>query len=214
MSDLLPPSVAIAIATSPPSADGEHHRLIGVALFSVQEIGANDFLYQLQVRTVLAQTSTALLVEWMIPRLPAGRVAIGWHLADSIMPALLAAGDAVTPTAAHDLVDALAAMVSIDAVDLADRHGGVAAPPFDSLCAAADIPALVMIGSDRTDDPAFGREIDVTAALATDVIASWRLWARSQRPDDPAPQRFAAHVLGQWRIDDEGIATWRRSDPD
>ena len=213
MSDLLPPSVAIAIATYPPSVHGDYPSLIGVALFSAQEHGVNVFIYQLQVCTVRAQTTASELIKWMIPRLPAGRVTIGWQLADSIMPALLAAGDAATPTAAHDLVDALAAMVSIDAVDLVDRHGGVAAPPFDSLCAAADIPATVMFDSDGSDGPTFGREIDVTAALAADVIATWRLWARSQRPDDPAPQRFAADVLDQWRIDDEAIATWRRTDP-
>lgn len=214
MPERLPPSVAIAIATvttpKPPSCgEGDYRHLIGIALFEVEEGSTGDFVYRLRLRTIPAGTSEAMLVDWLTPRLPKGRVAIGWHLAEAIVPALLEAADAASPDAARDLVDAIAGTVAIDAVDLANEHGGLGAPPFAEVCGAAGIPASTMTATELLGAWGIGRRIELVGLLATNAVAAWRLWARMKRPADELPQRFAQDVLAHWRVDEQVTLTWR-----
>lgn len=214
MPERLPPSVAIAIATvttpKPPSCgEGVDRHLIGIALFEAEEGAAGDFVYRLQLRTIPAGASEAVLVDWLTPRLPKGRVAIGWHLTETIVPALLEAADAASPDAARDLIDAIAGTVAIDAVDLADEHGGLGAPPFSNVCATAGIPARAMTEAELLGAWGIGRRIELVGLLATNAVATWRLWAQMERPADAVPQRFAQDVLAHWRVDEDVTLTWR-----
>ena len=213
MSDLLPSAVAITVATvttpKPPSAGpGTYRFLAGAALFDVEQVAPDDFHYRLAVCTVPAGTSEAVLADWLTDHLPTDRRVIGWHLADTIVPALFEAADAVSPAAAGDLIDLLSKAITMDAEDLADRHGGMAAPAFREVCAQAGIPAWAMSDEETLGAWSIGRKIELVGMLATNAVAAWRLWADHEQPANPIPHRFAADALRNWRVDITDELRW------
>lgn len=207
MTDLLPPSIAIAIATTttPPSLteNGPDRHLIGVALFEVEEHKPGAFLYRYGARTIPAGSSEAILVDWLNGRLPEGRFMIGWKLADDIIPALLEASQVAAPEDARIFIDALAALVSMDAIDLADRRD-IAGRTFSEMCAAGHIPCWPMPEEEVLADWAVGREVELLGFLATNVVAAWRSWAQGLRPDDSVVARSAEAMLATWMIEYDG----------
>lgn len=217
MSDLLLPAVAIAVVTvttpKPPSAGpGTYQFLAGAALFEVEQVAPDDFSYRLAVSSVPAGTSEAVLAEWLTHHVPTDRRVIGWHLADTIIPALFEATDAASAAAAGDLIDALSKAVTMDAVDLADLHGGMAAPSFRDVCASAGVRACSMSDEVALGAWSIGRKVELLGMLATNAVAAWRLWADHEQPANPIPHRFAADVLRHWRVDTADALCWHNGE--
>ena len=213
MSELLPPTVAIAIVTvttpKPPSEGaGTYRFLAGIALFEVAELEPGDYRYRLSARVIPAGSSEAVLADWLSRNLPPGKRAIGWHLADAIVPALMEAAEAAAPKAAGEIVDGLARAITMEAVDLADLFGGMAAPSFQEVCAGAGIRSSAMADEAMLAAWGIGRMGEATGMLVTNAIAAWRLWAEQQRPHDPVPHRFAADALANWRVDAADALSW------
>jgi hypothetical protein len=214
---LLPPSLAISIATvetpKPPSEDGSTYTFTaGIALLEVEQLGLADFRFRTAVRAGAAGVRESTFADWLLDHLPADRQVIGWQLADQILPTLFEVANASPPQVALDLIDRLAAMVTLDAVDLADLHGGRASPPFAQVCAAAGIPALHMAQEDVCSAWSIGRQAELVGLLATNVIAAWRLHAKHLQPEAAEPQLFAADALRMWRIGDTGWRRWNQGE--
>ncbi len=214
MSDLLPSAVAIAVATvttpKPPGAgSGTYRFLAGAALFDVEQLAPDEFRYRLAVCTVPAGTSEAVLGDWLTDHLPTDRRVIGWHLADTIIPAVYESADAASPAAAVDLIDLLSKAITMDAEDLADRHGGMAARAFKEVCAQAGIPAWTMSEEETLGAWSIGRKVELVVMLATNAVAAWRLWADHEQPANPIPHRFAADALRDWRVDTADVVLWQ-----
>jgi hypothetical protein len=214
VSDLPPAAVAITVATvttpKPPSAGaGTYKFLAGAALFEVEQVAPDEFRYRLAVRTVPAGTSEAVLADWLTHHVSTDRLVIGWHLAETIVPALFEAADAASPAAAGDLINLLSKAITMDAEDLADRHGGMAAPAFREVCAEAGIPAWAMSDEETLGAWSIGRKIELIGMLATNAVAAWRLWADHEQPANPIPHRFAADALRHWRVDTAGGSRWQ-----
>lgn len=213
MSQLLPPAVAISIASvttpKPPSAgEGNYRFLAGIGLFEVEQAGPGEFCYRLAVRTIPAGASEAVLADWLMRNLPADRAVIGWDLAEAIVPALFEAAQSQAPQAAADLIDLLSSAVTRDAMDLADLHGGLAAPSFDQVCAALGIATSSMSEGLTLGAWGTGQMNEIAGMLAADAVAVWRLWSEHRRPQDTAPHRFAADILAQWNIEAAGGSCW------
>lgn len=214
MPDLLSPGIAIAIATvdepSSTAEDQSDRHLIGVALFEAEERAPGEFLYRYCACAIPAGSSEAILIDWLRGRLPGGKIAIGWRLADDIVPGLLEAAREAAPEDAQAFVDALAAVLSMDSVDLADRIGDAAGRSFNELREAGNIPCWPMAEDEVLAAWALGREVELLGSLATNVVATWRNWVRELRPDDEIPVRFAEAVLANWLVDHDGSAQlWR-----
>ncbi len=214
MSDLLAPTVAITVANvttpKPPSdGPGTYRFLAGAALFVVEQAAAADLRYRLAVCTVPAGTSEAVLADWLPRYLPSDRLVIGWQLADTIVPALFEAADAASPAAAVDLIDLLSKAITMDSEDLAERHGGMAAPAFREVCAQAGIPAWEMSEEETLGAWSIGRKVELVGMLATNAVAAWRLWADHEQPANPMPHRFAADAIRDWRGDTTDALRWQ-----
>lgn len=208
MPELLPPSIAIAIATieNPSSAnDADRRRLIGVAVFEAKEPEPGALNCRYGARIIPAGASESELINWLTSRLPEGSIAIGWRLAANIIPTLLQASDAATPEDAQNFVDALAALVSIDAVDLADRDD-VGGRSFSDLCAEKRIRCSSMTEDDVFAGWTLGLDADLERFLATNVVATWQLWARAMRPDDTVLAYSAQALLASWLAETERMA--------
>lgn len=195
------PVVAIAIATvsEPAPRDGRDpvRHLVGVALLHVTEQAA-DISCQLSARVIPAGVGEAVLVDWLTERLPANAKVIGWHLADDIVPMLLGAADEASPDAARAFIDALALAVGHGAIDLAEDHGGVSAPPFQQVCAVANIVTAPIEPDALLAAWGLGRMEQVAEALGVNAVAAWRL-AMVATPTSAPSDRFAADVLRDWR---------------
>lgn len=217
MPDLLPPGLAIAVATvdapSSTADDQPDRHLIGVALFEAEEQAPGEFLYRYCVRTIPAGSGEAILIDWLGGRLPEGKIAIGWRLTEDIVPGLLEAAREAAPEDARAFVDALAAVLSMDSVDLADRIGEAAGRSFRELCEAGNIPCWPMADDEVLAAWALGREVELLGSLATNVVATWRSWVQELRPDDEIPVRFAEAVLANWVVNHDGSAQlWRSAE--
>ena len=207
MSDLLPPTLAIAIATvktpRPAEEGGSDRHLIGAALLEVEERASGEFLHRHGACTIPPGASEALLIDWLNQRLPQERILIGWQLADEIVPAAIEASEAAAPEDARRFIEALAALVTADAVDLADGDP-IAGRTFADMCAEAHVPCWAISEDEVLAAWALGREVELTGLLTTNAVATWRGWAQSLRPDDPVLARFAQAVLAGWVVDHDG----------
>lgn len=195
------PVVAITIATvsEPAPRDGSDpvRHLVGLALLHVTERAA-DISCRLTARVISAGIGEAVLVDCLTEHLPADAMVIGWQLADDIVPMLLGAADEASPDAARAFIDALALAVGRGTIDLADDYSGVAAPPFEQVCADASI-AIVPIDPDALLAAwGLGRMEQVAEALGVNAVAAWRL-AKVGENGGGARDRFAAGLLRAWR---------------
>jgi hypothetical protein len=195
------PVVAITIATvsepAPRDGGGPVRHLVGVALLHVTEHAA-DISCRLSARLVPAGVGEAALVDWLTEHLPADATIIGWQPADDIVPMLLGAADEASPDAARAFIDALARAVGRGTIDLADDYGGVAAPPFQQVCAAANITTAPIEPDELLAAWGLGRMEAVAEALGVNAVAAWRL-AKVGENGGAARDRFAARLLRDWR---------------
>jgi len=213
MSEFLPPSTAIAIATvttpKPKCAgDGEDRHLIAAALFNVDQSGPAEFHYRLAVRTIDPGDSEAELIEWLTEELPSDRTFIGWRFAEEIVRPLLSASNAVSPEQDAAFIDALVAAVNMDSIDLADDDSARSLS-FEALCTGHGIPTRSMSNGALLAAWGIGRRGELVATLAINVVASWRAWAATRFPSADLNQRFAEAALLRWRADDEATHSWR-----
>jgi len=195
-------TVAISIATiaEPAPRDGSDpvRHLVGVGLCHITKTAESQFTCRLSARCLPAGVGEAALVDWLTEHLPADAGVTGWRLADDIVPALLGAADEAPPDAARAFVDALALAVGRGAVDLADDHGGVAAPSFEQVCRDAGI-VTAPIGPDALLAAwGIGRMAEVAEALGVNAVAAWRL-ATAAMPKISPGERFVAGLLREWR---------------
>lgn len=194
--------VAIAIATitepTPRDSGDPIRHLVGVALLHVTEHASAEISCKLSVRVIPAGVGEAALVDWLTEHLPANATVLGWQLADDIVPMLLGAADEASPDAARAFIDALALAVGRGTVDLADDHGGVAAPSFHRVCRDADIPAAPFDPDALLAAWGIGRMAEVAEAIGVNAVAAWRL-AKVGEDGVAARDRFAAGLLRAWR---------------
>lgn len=195
------PVVAIAIATitEPAPRDGGDpvRHLVGVALLHVADRAAG-ISCRLLARVIPAGVGEAALVDWLTEHLPADATVVGWQLADDIVPMLLGAADEASPDAARAFVDALALAVGRGTIDVADDYGGVAASPFQQVCAAANIATAPIEPDELLAAWGLGRMEAVAETLGVNAVAAWRL-AKVGEDDGAARDRFAAGLLREWR---------------
>ena len=205
MIDILSPVIAIAVSRVSAPED-ENHPLFGVALFEVGQYDTTEFRHRISVHVLPAGTSKGEVVEWLLKRLAADWVAIGWRLAEFIIPTLLGASEAAPPDLANAFLDALAGAVTIDAVDLADE---VDPAVFEQAFARQGTPTESVSGAATAEMPTDERGKEHAVLLAKQAVAAWQVWANAQRPEDPNIDRLARDALSQWHVGDETLKIWR-----
>lgn len=193
-------AIAIATVTEPAQRNGDDpvRHLVGVALLHVIERTSADISCKLSVRVIPAGVGEAALVDWLTEHLPSDAKVIGWQLADDIVPALLGAADEASPDDARAFVDALALAVGRGTLDLGDDYGGVAAPPFQQVCAAANIITAPINPEELLAAWGTGRMERIAEALGVNAIAAWRL-SKLGENEAVRRDRFAAGLLSAWR---------------
>ena len=203
MSPLISPTIAITLsclATHDPVSNRRIPHLAGIGLFRLAEPSPGEIDFGIAVRAVpeASNANDALLLRWLADQLEDPATLVGWRLADSIVPALIAASTNASPREDRVFVDALARSVGIGAVDLADRFGGAAAPAFHAICAGGSIatiaPAAEMLATTGEQ-----RTLAITPMLAANVTATMRLWANAMPPRADTLHRLADDALHAWR---------------
>lgn len=204
MIDILSPVIAIAISrVSAP--DDQDHPLFGVALFEAGQYSATEYKYRISVQVLPAGTGSAQVVEWLLKRLATDWVAIGWRLAEFIVPTLLGASEAAPPDLANAFLDALAGAVTIDAVDLADEVHPAA---FEEVISRQEMPTDPAPHGETHAAVTDERTMEHAIMLAKQAVAAWQVWAKARRQDASSVDLLASDALSNWRVGDESLKTW------
>lgn len=205
MTDLIAPTIVIAITiarirSADPHTGTIKQHLAGIGLFHLVEQAPGEFDAVIAVQTSPAGSNQndEALIRWLTDQLHEPATLVGWRLADTVVPGLLAASTNASPHEDRAFVDALALAVGTGAIDLADRFGGAAAPSLYAACRDDTIPTIEPVAEMLADQGPV-RDRAISAMLAANAAATVRLCANGAPERADVLHDLAVGTLDAWR---------------
>jgi len=191
-------TLAVASVDTPASTIGTlpaTSHLAAIAMLVAERHNQDEWRFVVHAEAIGAGESEDRLLAWASTALPDRGTVLGWQLAETVLPPLLAASEAGDPVTGRTFLDRLLRLVTAPSIDLAVEHGGAGAPPSPELVLPGGIGADTLDAAGVESAWAFGHTRRLVAHVEALAIATWRLWlARSSEADLAARVAFEAWV--------------------
>lgn len=187
--------------------------LAGAALLTVVRDDSGRFSFDLATCSIGAGVSEAILIDWLLGRLPDEAVVLGYKLAEEALPALIEGSASAEPELALDFLNRLTRLVTFGHLDAAAELGGAGAPRLDEGCRTNGIPAEDISHERLLTIWSLGGLGCLDDVLAADVISLWRLWLQTALPDEVQRARAEAELCCWLSSRPDALGQAHRSEP-
>lgn len=158
--------------TSSPRSRFDHHFVVGFGLLSHRVRADGRLIFALDTCVIGAGTSERELVDSLESDLTDAGVLAAYDLHATALPLLLS----VTKPGEHPSIAALASAPPERSCDLAQRTWAKSLVPFEQACKRAGIDTVPSSAALNQALWSFGATEHMTAIVAQNAIACWRLW--------------------------------------
>jgi hypothetical protein len=189
-------SFAVAAVDIPDQGDRAligSSNLVALAMLIAERDADHRWRFALEHRAIAAGENENLLLSWASQAMPESGIVLGWQLRDQIVQPLLEVSSDSDPEMARGFLGKLRKLLTAPSIDLAVHHGGVGAKPFADVVGTHGVATSPMNTGDIESAWAFGERQRLRDHVATQAIATWRLWlAELNGGGEAAKAAFAA----------------------